>query len=142
MNKLSSFLLKYKKTILLSITLFISFGFSILSSYIVLSLGCGALGDFVDCGYYAGFPAPYAKYKVNLNNIKKQKQLLNPTQYYKYKYSPILENRITAQELIKNGKIFPFFLQDNGEYQLNLGMFLLNSILWIAPTGFLIVVFL
>jgi len=141
MQKVSLLLLKYRKPILLSITLFIALGFSILSSYVVQSIGCGVMGEFIDCGYYAGFPAPFAKYEINLNKTKIRTQLLNPTYYYKYKYSPLPENRLQAQKLIKKDKIFPFFLQDQNSYSLNLLMFTVNSILWIAPTVFLIFVF-
>lgn len=135
-----SVLIKYKKIILIYLTVIVAFGASILSSYIVGSYGCGWLSEFIDCGYYAGFPLPYAVYDAGRNKVG-QNFLVNPTFYYKYRYSPLPEERIIAEKLISEGKIVPFFLSDMDQYKLNTGLMFINSILWIAPIAFLFATF-
>lgn len=130
-----------KKRILIFLSLFVSFGFSLLSSFYVQSIGCGILSELVDCGFYAGFPVPFAQY--NSKSIKNNQidRLLNPSFYYKYKFSPLSQNRSMAISLLKKGEIFPFYLQNEGVYLLNKGLLLINSILWIAPVAFLFIIF-
>src|SRR3989344_2859656 len=115
---------EHRKKILISLVAFVSFGFSVLSSFYVQSLGCGLLNEIIDCGFYAGFPVPFANFKTSSIKNKEIAELLNPTYYYKYKYSPLSKNRKIAEKLLAQGKIFPFYLQKQEVYVLNKGILL------------------
>jgi hypothetical protein len=113
---------------------------SLLSSFIVVSAGCGYV-KILDCGYYAGFPVPYAKFNETALRVKDDKLIVNPSLYYKYKFSPIEYDRQVAKNILADGILMPFFLLDSSLYNVNLLPFILNIIIWLLPAGFLVGVF-
>ena len=129
-----------KKTLTLSAFFLTGIALSLLSSIIVMSVGCGPL-KLLDCGYYAGFPVPFAKFNETALHIKDDKLIVNPTLYYKYKFSPIENDQDLAKQFLSDGILMPFFLFDLSLYDVNILLFILNIIIWLLPAGFLIGVF-
>ena len=129
-----------KKTLTLSAFFFIGIALSLLSSFIVMNVGCGNI-KLLECGYYAGFPVPYARVNQEPLQLRGKSFIVNPTLYYKYKFSPIKNDRSIAQGLLADGILITFFLLDSTLYSFNTLLFILNIFIWLLPAGFLIGVF-
>lgn len=113
---------------------------SLLSSVIMMNAGCRYF-KLVECGYWAGFPVPYAKFNEQSVQLKETQFWVNPTLYYKYHFSTESENKMKARNLIANGVMIPFFLQDLTFYEVNILLFIANILIWLLPAGFIIGVF-
>ena len=129
-----------KKTLTLSAFFLTGIALSFLSSLVVMSVGCGSI-KILDCGFYAGFPVPYARFSDRAFQLKDNRFIVNPTLYYKYKFSPIKNDQAFAREFLSDGTLIPFFLLDLTLYKVNILLFILNILLWLLPAGFLIGVF-
>ncbi|KKQ52124.1 hypothetical protein A2865_01840 [Candidatus Woesebacteria bacterium RIFCSPHIGHO2_01_FULL_39_17] len=129
-----------KKYLVLSAFFLTGVALCLLSSVIVMSVGCGFI-KILDCGYYAGFPVPYAKFDEKAIKLENNRLLISPTLYYKYKFSPIKNDQIFAREFLSDGILIPIFLLDLTLYKVNILLFVLNILLWLVPSGFLIGVF-
>lgn len=113
---------------------------SLLSSVIMMSEGCRSI-KLLECGYYAGFPVPYARFNEKSVQLKPTQFWVNPTLYYKYSLSTEVENKTKAQNLLANGVMIPFFLQDLTYYEINSLLFVLNILIWLLPAGFIVGIF-
>lgn len=129
-----------KRNLNLSAFFLIGISLSILSSVIVVSVGCGYF-KFLECGYYAGFPVPYARLNEKRVVLKSNQFLVNPTYYYKHILLTDKESKLELQDLQKNGVIMPLFLIDNSLYNVDVLLFILNILIWLLPAGFIIGVF-
>lgn len=133
---------RHKKSVFAVLIVLVGINFSLLSSYVIQNFGCGLLGDFglVSCGYYAGFPVPFVRY-IAVSNQDSQQKIINPTSYVKYKYSPVPEMKQVAKRMEESGNIASFYLSNPQEWDFYLLNFILNSVMWLAPIVFLILVF-
>jgi len=129
-----------KRNLILSAFFLTGIALSLLSSVIIMSVGCGYF-RLLDCGYWAGFPIPYARFNEKVLDIKDNQFLVNPTLYYKHKFSTERDNKIRARNSLSNGIVIPFFLLDITFYEVNVFLFLLNILVWLLPAGFIIGVF-
>src|SRR3989344_1969084 len=91
-----------KKPLNLFAFFLIGIAFSLLSSFIVMNVGCGNI-RLLDCGYYAGFPVPYARFSQKSLQLGDKSFIVNPTLYYKYKLSPIANDRSIASRFLADG---------------------------------------
>ena len=100
-----------RKYLTLSAFFLTAVALSLFSSLIVINVGCGSV-RILDCGYYAGFPVPYAKFDDKAFQLKGNKLIVSPTLYYKYKFSPIKNDQEFAKKFLSDGILMPFFLFD------------------------------